>query len=259
MKFKEFRFVSYEESLQYGRNQENRLVDHSHLTKLKSQVETAHEAMPPITVNPLTNHIIDGQHRLEAYQRLIEDGKIPNTTQLKVMFVEMTIEEENEEIAQANLNSKNWSLDNFIARFIKRGVKDYVELQSWCENHTLTYFSNKSKYRYGAAIIKGRGCSKELRDGLFTVTEEELKAAEETHKQMTEIIKLFNLKGNGAWIEALAVSWNKHKGFHTFKDWMRGLKRQKSTLMKKPMSNMKEWDTIFSLVHTKLDSEKIAA
>lgn len=118
-KFITFNIVSYNDTLKFGKNQENRAYNHAHLEKIKKQCISSMDTMPPITINVVTNHVIDGQHRLKAYQDLIKEGAIDPETRIKIMLVEIPIEDEKQAIIDANTNSKNWSLDDYIASYVK--------------------------------------------------------------------------------------------------------------------------------------------
>lgn len=101
-KFIDFGFVYYDESLKFGTNQENRAYSHAHLDKIKKQCINSLDTMPPITINVLTNHIIDGQHRLKAFQTLVENKEIDVDAKIKVMLVEIPIMDEKQAIIDAN-------------------------------------------------------------------------------------------------------------------------------------------------------------
>ena len=255
-KFIKFELVSYEGTQSFGSNQENRQYNHAHLDKIKKQFLTSFEVIPPITVNILTNHVIDGQHRLRAYQNLIADGILTPDNKIKVMWVEIPLDEEKEAIINANTNSKNWSLDDYIGSYIKAGVQPYVKLNEWCKLHTLTTENGKSKFRYGAAIISGKRCQVPLMNGDFNFTDEDLARAEEVHAEMLEIVELFQLKNKGYWIEALAVCWIPVRKKHDFKTWMREFKSKKTTYIKLPKTNSKEWNNIFAQAHLAIDKKK---
>jgi hypothetical protein len=255
-KFIKFDLVSYEETLKYGKNQENRVYNHAHLERIKKQCLTSLEVMPPITINVVTNHVTDGQHRLKAFHMLIESGLLPKDTLMKVMLVSIPEEEEKQAIIDANIYSKNWSVDDFIGSYARAGVDDYTRLDTWCKKHTLTCDKDKSKFRYGAAIITGKRCQTTLISGDFTCTDEELKKAETVHAEMLEIVQLFGLKGKGSWIEALAVSWDKARKQHDFKTWFKELKAKKQRFLKLPKTNSSEWDNIFAQAHYAIDAKK---
>lgn len=255
-KFIDFGFVVYKETLKFGANQENRAYNHAHLEKIKKQCLNSLDTMPPITINVVTNHIIDGQHRLKAFQMLVENEQIELDSKIKVMFVEIPVEEEKQAIIDANTNSKNWSLDDYIASYAKAGILSYVKLDEWCKAHPLASENGKSKFRYGAAIITGKRCSSDLKNGEFSFTEEEFQRADEVHAEMLEIVELFGLKGKGAWIESLANSWMAVRNQHEFRSWMRELKNKKQRFLKLPKDNSRDWDNIFAQAHLAIDKKK---
>ena len=254
-KFITFNIVSYDDTLKYGKNQENRAFNHAHLEKIKKQCISSMDTMPPITINVVTNHVIDGQHRLKAYQDLIKEGTIDPETRIKVMLVEIPVEEEKQAIIDANTNSKNWSLDDYIASYVKAGIVSYERLNELCKMHPLACEGGKSKFRYGAAIIKGKRCP-ELKNGEFAFTEDELRRADEVHAEMLEIVELFGLKGKGSWIESLATSWVSVRNQHDFHSWIKELKAKKQRFLKLPKDNTKDWDSIFGQAHLAIDKKK---
>ncbi len=255
-KFIKFDFVSYEQSLQFGINQENRAYNQSHLEKIKRQIRKSFDTMPPITINTITNHIVDGQHRLKAYQELYKAGELPMNANIKVMFVEIPFDEEKQEIINANTNSKNWSMDDYITSFAKGGIVSFVKLDNWCKTHSLTSEKGKSKFRYGAAIITGRRCEAELKKGTFTFTEEQIQRAEDVHTELLEIVELLEMKGRGMWIESLATSWVAVRTQHKFRTWMKELQRRKQRFLKMPKDNSRDWDAIFAAAHLEIDMKK---
>lgn len=243
--FVDFKVVSREESENFGRNQENRQINHGQLQKIKRQCMTSFELMPPITVNILTDNIIDGQHRLKAFQELVDCGMLPSEAKIKVMFVRVQPNEEPQAIIDANTNSKNWSIDDYIASYVKKGLESYVILDDWCRRHSLASDENRPKFRYGAAIITGKRCSTILKCAEFTASEEEMKRAEDVHAEMLEIIDLFQIRGKGAWIEALAVSWIACREQFEFRTWLKELKAKRKTYSKLPKDNSADWNNIF--------------
>ena len=265
-KFIKFDLVSFEETKNFGKNQENRAINHGHLQKIKTQCMVNPEMIPPITINTVTNHIIDGQHRLKAFQSLVADEALPSDSKIKVMFVEIPVDEEKTAIVEANTNSKNWSLDDYIASYAKAGIASYRALEEWCKEHVLCCKFTKNKetgeqnmvynYRYGAAILTGKRCSKELKSASFTFSDEDVSLAHEVHSEMLEIIGVFGLKGNGPWIEALAVTWHSYRRMHPFNEWLRELKNKKRSLMNMPKDNSKEWQAIFNSVNTAIDKKR---
>ena len=263
-KFIKFDLVSYEDSLKFGKNQENRALNHSHLQKIKVQCSNSFETMPPITINIITNNVIDGQHRLKAYQSLVSTGEMPKETKIKVMFVEIPVDEEKQAIVDANTNSKTWSLDDYIASYVKAGIVAYKKLEEWCESHSLCCNFTKNKengeigkkysYRYAAAILKGKNCATDLKSASFNITDDDLKFGDEVHAEMVEISEIFK-KSSGSWVESLAISWCGIRKQHDFKTWLTEFKSKKNRYLKMPSDTKKEWDAIFAQAHMAIDKK----
>lgn len=254
-KFVKFGLVSYAKAKGFGRNQQNRKIKHSHLQKIKRQCLESFDLMPPVTVNVLTDNLIDGQHREKAYLDLIEEGLLDPKSKLKVMYVEIPVEDEIQAIIDANTNSQSWTLDDYIASYAKSGLENYARLDDWCKMHTLSNKNGVSKFRYGAAIITGKRCASDLKKGSFTFTEDEYERANEVHAEMLEIVSLFKLKGKGSWIESLATSWIAVRNQHEFKVWIKELKAKKQKFMKLPKDNSRDWDNIFAQAHLAIDKK----
>lgn len=252
-----FNEVGLETAKCYGKNQENRVISRSHVQKLKREMLKSFALFPAITVNRKTNNIIDGQHRVAAFISLMEENLLPEGSKLKVMYVDVAPEDEINVICDANQNSKNWGVDDFIARYVKNGNESYVKLENWCLEHSLCFETknNKSvpKYRYGAAIMKGSSCSGTLKTGEFRITDEDVADANIKHAEMLEIIDKLEMGSQGAWIESLAISWSKYRQLHSFKDWIKKIKANKKKYMKMPKDNQKDWDRIFNEIHSQLD------
>lgn len=254
--FVAFDSVSFETSLAFGTHPENRLYNPAHVDQIKSQMVKSFDIIPPITVNRLTYHIIDGQHRHKAYQDLHKSGAIPSDSKLKVMFVDIPLMEEKQAIIDANTNSKNWTIEDYIMSYVRANVISYVRLDEWCKAHPLTSDKGKAKYRYGATMITGRRCSGDLKNGRFTFTEEEFKRADDVHTELFEIVSLFGLKGKGMWIESLAKSWIDVRDQHDFRIWMDELTAKKQHFLKLPKDNSADWDSIFAQAHLAIDKKK---
>jgi hypothetical protein len=242
-----FKLVSRHETSEFNSNSENRVINHAHVNRIKGQMKISLNVMQPITINEITKNVIDGQHRLKAFQKLVDDGELSADSKLAVMYVRIKPSDEKEAIINANTNSKNWSLDDYIASYAK-SVSYYKQLDEWCGNHALTVDGNKKKYRYGAAILTGVACSKQLKDGSFSLTLEDFARGEEVHSELLEIIEILGKPNKGNYLEYMAVSWCQIRGKYPFREWLKELKTKKGTLNKKPFSNKQDWDNIFSLL-----------
>lgn len=239
----------------------NRMIDESHINLFTRYSEQKLRNMPPLTVNERTGRLIDGQHRVRAIIKMIEQGKLPKNYRYDVMLIDISEEEERSEIINANINSKGWSQINYI-KFYMEDVCDaisnsYTMLDEWCRRHKLTAPKSEKiapKFRYGAAIIKGMGCSSILKNGLFNVTQEELDEADNIHNEIVEILEAMDRVRIGHWIEFMAVSWFNARRNTDFKKFMKTLKND-STLnyvKGKPSNTRRDWDFIFAYVKSQI-------
>lgn len=264
-KFISFDVVGHDRARKFGKNNGNRALNLRHLNKIKGQFIENLDMIPPITVNARTNNVLDGQHRLKAFLSLVDDQMLPEDSRIKVMFVDIPADEEKDAIIEANTNSKNWGIDDYINTYTKAGYSDYAKLDNWCRAHSLCCDVTKDKetgetntvcrYRAGAAIITGRRCISELKKATFSFTDDEAKEADIIHTEMIKIAELFNLKGKGPWMESLAISWHGARKQHPFNVWMKEFRSKKSRFMKMPKDNSKDWESIFGQIHFALDKK----
>ena len=261
--FLNFSKVSYEEAKEFGKNQRNRKINRGNLQKIKKQMLESFDVIPPITVNAETMNIIDGQTRHKAFVELHEEGRIPSDWELKVMFVSIPEEDEIDAIINANTNSKNWSCDDYFESYVKGDNMSYVNLDYFCKHHELTFDSvkKKTKFRYGAAMVKGRECQEELKHGTFTCTEEELKTGDKVHNEILEILETIGWPKKVHWIGAMAIKWHEFRAKRPFSDWMKTIRSlsKRASLLRLNHENQADWDVVFSYILSKMDDEKKAA
>ena len=239
----------------------NRMIDERHLKLFTSYSEQKLRNMPPLTVNERTGRLIDGQHRVRAIVKLIEQGKLPKDYRYNVMLIDISEEEERSEIINANINSKGWSQINYIKFYMEDVCDDisnsYTMLDDWCRRHKLTAQkgeNNSPKFRYGAAIIKGMGCSSILKNGLFNVTPEELDEADKIHNELCEIIEAMDRLRIGYWLENMAISWFNARRNTDFKKFMKTLKNESilCSVKGRPSNTRRDWDYIFAYVKSQI-------
>lgn len=259
----------------------NRVVNWNHVKNIAKQMADGLDFFPPITVNDNTNRIIDGQHRARAFNLLIEKGvengneikKLPENSVLPVMHVRCSEEEEMVLIIDANTNSKNWTLSDFIHRYAKE-KESYSRLESWCadQSHPLLHENasgKKSKtyrYRVAAAILTGKICQKELKDGSFYVTEDEYAIGDNVYNELSELFKRLEIKkrdgvimrgyGKPSALEQIAILWRERRHLHLFDEWLVMFKKQRDKILRMPKDNKKDWENILNMVHTEIDKNK---
>ena len=246
--------VPQSDARNFGHNQENRKVDARHIARIKKDWIKSKDFMPPITINQITNNIIDGQHRLQAFIELVDEGKLPSDSKILVRFINVEPSKEKQIIIDSNTKSKNWKQSDYIDSY-SESKEAYKNLIEWCSNHPLCIDKKgKIKPRYGAAMIKGKGCGGMLKNGKFTVTDDELKNAEATYNELLQIIEILGLEQQGSYIENLAVEWAKaQKNYELVskKNWLSLLTSEKNTIAKMPKTSGKAWRTIFDNLFNK--------
>ena len=247
--------VSLEKAESFGLNNKNREYNHSHLNKIKREMVACLDVMPPLTVNVVTNHIVDGQHRHKGFIDLRKAGLLPVNSTIKVMYVSIPEDKEYEAIVRANNNSKGWTLENYVASNITKGIVSYVKLDEFSKTHSLTSDEcGVPKYRYAAAIIKGKQLTTDLKNGTFYVSDDELKRAEIVHDELLKIMEILDLRKKGFKIEAMAISWIDMREQHDFETWAKSIKSKKQDILKMSKDNVAHWKAIFAYAH--LDIER---
>ena len=239
----------------------NRMIDERHLKLFTSYSEQKLRNMPPLTVNERTGRLIDGQHRVRAIVKLIEQGKLPKDYRYNVMLIDISEEDERAEVINAQINAKGWTQFNYIKSYMEDSCDDisnsYTMLDEWCRRHKLTAPKSENiapKFRYGAAIIKGMGCSSILKNGLFNVTPEELDEADKIHNEICDILEAMGRVKIGYWFEYMAISWFNARRNTDFKKFIKTLKNESilNDVKGRPSISRRDWDYIFAYVKSQI-------
>lgn len=256
-----FNFITLSEAAVFNFHPKNRMIDRKHLQKIKKLMRESVEKMPAIIINTSTLHVIDGQHRLEALRQLASEGEIPWDTRIPVDYMDIPEENEYQEIVKYNINSQNWKPYDFIHAHMKEGNPNYLKLDEWARNHTLTANlkdPSKPKYRYAGIMMKGSTLRNELPNGTFEVTDEELAKADTIHGEVEKLITLFGLPIGGQWFEQMLCSWFKFRELHKFSEWTRYIRDHRKGLRKYPKATVADWNAVFSMIHSQLDLKSAA-
>ena len=239
----------------------NRMIDESHINLFTKYSEQKLRNMPAITVNERTGRLIDGQHRVRAIIKMIEQGKLPKDYRFDVMFSDIPEEDERAEVISANINSKGWTQFNYIQFYMEDVSEDisnsYTMLDPWCRQHQLTAPKKEvqsPKYRYASAMMKGMGCSSILKNGLFNVTQEELDEADKIHNELCDIIEAMDRVRIGYWLENMALAWYNARRNTDFKKFMKTLKNESilASVKGRPSNTRRDWDYIFAYVKSQI-------
>jgi hypothetical protein len=108
----------------------NRTIKEPHVNRIMESMKVQ-ELTNPIIVNEKME-IVDGQHRFEALRRL---GK-PITYMVVKGYDE-------EQVRRYNINTKNWSLNDYHEHFVKRGDKWYIALRDFMTKYNFNLMAGR--------------------------------------------------------------------------------------------------------------------
>lgn len=261
-----FKILGYDEVVMFGKAQRNRKVKDKHVNEFVNLIknkeydeETLVFGLIPIIINPVTNHILDGQHRLEAFKKAIKRGLIPENAKILVGFWKISDEcAERDTIIVLNTNSKNWTLEDYLNSYAQMN-EYYAKLRQFCQTHSLCNQKNgdviKLNYRYGAAIIKGKACHSALKNEEFACDEAELALAEVIHEEMVQIRQKLEMNYSSTDIEGMATEWHKARKIMSYKDILKVNIPQR--IMNNKPKNATEWENVFGLLYKRIAENKM--
>lgn len=259
-----FKVLSYAEVVSFGKGQRNRKIKSNHVNDFLNVVKNGKSryflddgtylvfGLIPIIINPVTGHVMEGQHRLEAFIKACQLGLLDENARILIVYWRIEDEEiENSLIIDLNSNSKNWSIDDYMNNY-SQYLEYYQRLREFCEKHELCSIYTKqgektNKYRYAAAMITGKSQASNLKKGSFTFTDEQLKQADTIHKELCEIRKKLNLPMCGSDIESMAIEWYEQRNFFSLADF-KSLYYFPTDVVDKlsHMRNRKDWEFVFN-------------
>lgn len=258
-----FKILSYEEVASLGKGQGNRQIDQQHVNEFYNIIKNTEFCknddgtyMPygivPLIVNPLTHHLLDGNHRKEAAVKAYENGCIDSNARFMVGFWPIEdLDEERRVIVMLNTHSKNWSLNDYVESYAREN-ENYLKLKNFCEAHELCRKDPKTKngkvqlkYRYPAAMITGKGSADVLASGAFSFTEEQYELADKIHDELVTIRKKLGLPMSGQDIEYMACVWHKQRAFISAST-IKKMYIPQSVKDMKNISKKKDWEFIFN-------------
>lgn len=253
--FKEFRFVPYEETLKFKLHKENRMTNAHHLDDMVEQFRRFYDILPPIVVNLDTMKVIDGQHRLRAYQVLVTTNETFKNKLLKVIFVSIPEENEMEVVISANNHSKRWSINDYVESYANKGNKHYQKLIEFCKTNGFAKGRTGPKYSYGAKILSGTRTG--LKEGKFIVKRSE-REVEDICFELKEIQKICNLQNNGYWVETLSSLWPKYRNKASWLEWEAAFEEVASDerFTRVLKNTVKQWEKILKLVLSYINLER---
>lgn len=197
-----------------------------------------------------TGNILDGQHRREAFVRLMKKGKLPEGSTLKAMFLDIAPEDELEYIGDINTDLTPWRGNTHVDTGAAAGNPVYKALQKLCSEFPQLYSGKKgNSYRRALAALTGHSYTVEkVRKGQVTMEDCDYDLAVKVSSELGEILKLFNKRPSA--LEQVIKQWHERRKKFTFKQWTEGFKARKNYIVKNelPLENGKDWVEVFDLV-----------
>lgn len=173
---------------------------------------------------------------------------------LPVCYIDEPLDNEIIVIKKYNENSKNWSQENYVDSYKKRGNEEYIKFDKWCMHHPLLIKKNGEPARNnGYAILKGQTNGHFKKENLH-VTEKEYENGEIIYNEIAELGKIFGLEYGSFWIQKLTPKWYTKRKLHSFNIWLKELKKSKYKKMPKQTSD--DWLHILSIAHINIDEVK---
>lgn len=190
----------------------NRKIYQTQVKKLVSRICEHDKFLPPLLIDSKTFLVADGQHRLEAYKKLWEQGY---NVKLKVQYQDFGSLEVFENEIRGLQESKSWTTKDNIEQACKHKSSGTKMIHDFClmDEHPLLHKIKKdgtktSIMRYATALIFGRNVTNEIKNNNVTVSKEELEYANQTYKEIELILKTLNMGDNiGGWMENCFTAW----------------------------------------------------
>ena len=274
-----FKILSYAEVASFGKNQRNRKVKDSHVNDFMNVIRDGKFAIhcddgtylpfgaAPIIVNPNTGHILDGQHKKEAFIKAYEKGILDDNAGILVSYWPIDDPDlENLLTIALNTNTKKWLAEDYMNCY-SQYIESYQMLKDFCLSHELCHEVTKSgslkcKYRTATAMMTGKNCGSVLNSGAFSFSHEQARLADTIHDELKAIRKFLGMRMVGTDIEAMAIQWVTHRKMVSVSD-ITSLPRvsRKVYSMLTGVPNQKAWDTVFSVLESVIRKRnlKIAA
>ena len=165
-----------------------------------------------IVVDIFTGTIIDGQHRVTAFQMAKDEFNYDGYLLVRFVKAPSGVEELQNFIRQFQL-CKKWDLEDYISANIN-GKNDLERLREFCLNHpNLNRGNNEDVFwRKGACIIAKTGSSeykKRLKDRKMRFTQEEWNDAERMYNEAVELMAALGKSWTDGGFEYIINAWKR--------------------------------------------------
>ena len=241
----------------------NRAINNEHVKEIMKAMMSdfrRFRAGNVLQVGLNTGNILDGQHRREAFVRLIKNGKLPEGSTLKVMFLDIAPDDELEYIGDINSGQKAWRTNTHVDTGAAAGNPIYIELQKLCREFPELYAGGKgNSYRRALAALTGKvNDIKKVREGKVTIADCDYDLAVKVSSELGAILKLFNKRP--AALEQVIKQWHEQRNKYTFKEWLSGFRANKKYIVTNelPLENGRHWVKVFDIVSGDIARKKRA-
>lgn len=256
------------------RHDKNRNLNEKHVKDIYKALAEG-EDVGTVTVEMRTGIIIDGQHRIEALRRFLNDG---GTYVLTLSFKDCYGDMKKIEKFILDMNNKQakWKDKDYLEYF-REPNNAYDKLYKWACEHELTHTMPKSgknkgiptpRIQQAAIFVQGAAYKRtNIKYGLFNATDEDFKEASVMHdevKQMLDCTPLGNDRGN--WFEAFVIGWSLcrdnvkfSKRLETVGGFKAFLEYIPSQLRATPSTQNEEWHQRFKYVLQYMENDRLAA
>ncbi len=196
----------------------NRAISIPHVNEIKADITPLNwKNFSPIEVNIRTMHILDGQHRWQAFISLDDERKSSGIC-LQIKFYDIPEDEELDLIRDKNTKNRNWTTKAFAeSNRAMDNCKEINLLYEFCDNHEKCHKVKKDgsigarNLGYGGAFLWGYLPGKEIKTGKFAgdkkLTKYKIDNADLLYKEVEALIKALKYEKTSTWYERFAQAW----------------------------------------------------
>jgi len=256
----EFCRVSRTVAAAFKDHRENRNIDRKYLRELKRSIltnEDGFNSVPSISVNKLSNTILNGKSRRVAFLELIDEGKIPPNSTISVEFMSIPLDKEREYLSKMN-KARNWNINtHFESKKINN--EHLKNLEEWAYRHELCVVRQKNgtvniRPTYAVAFVKKRKANDQIENDTFKIYPGELELATIVHNELLSILNFLDKKVHLSYLINIITSWYDYRDRHSMKEWMKGFKSVRAEILKRPFHKKTDWDCNFAYVSDRISN-----
>ena len=219
--------------------------------------------MSPIVINTRNQHVIDGQHRIIAILRLVDEGRLSSDVRINAFMDNLTDEEELNVLMEKNSKSHNWCETDYIALEIYNGNENILKMQKFANQFPSLCINSKKRISWRATSYVLDYKLPKKQDTYFAkqeyyeqnpLTDEMFTDGEKFAKEIIRIHELLNFPLDINNVRAITLSWREVRNQYSNKVWMYKFKmyaKHHKQEMKKTLDTptlINSWKTLFRLV-----------